>query len=183
MLTKLGWVLLSGKADKGQTSVTLNDVKTDCLQKLVQKFWEIESYTTLPKNDITLFPKKDAYAMKILQTATSIVQNRYSVLLLWKEQLRELPNNRCLATSRMLSLEKKFEKTPTLKEKYVQTIYEYIKDGHASILSKAEARKESTKIINYIPHQAVTNVTKPGKIRVVFDVGARYKNTSLNENL
>ena len=108
MLTKLGWVLLSGKADKGQTSVTLNDVKTDCLQKLVQKFWEIESYTTLPKNDITLFPKKDAYAMKILQTATSIVQNRYSVGLLWKEQLRELPNNRCLATSRMLSLEKKF---------------------------------------------------------------------------
>ena len=50
----------------------------------------------------------------------------------------------------------------TLKEKYVQTINEYIKDGHASILSKGEAEKESTKIINYIPHQAVTNVNKPG---------------------
>ena len=44
-------------------------------------------------------------------------------------------------------------------------------------------QKKNQKIINYIPHQAVTNVNKPGKIRVVFDAGARYKNTSLNENL
>ena len=87
--------------------------------------------------------------MKILQTITSKVQNRYSIGLLWKEQLLGLPNNRCLAISRTLSLEKKFEKPPSLKEKYVQTINEYIKDGHASILSKAEAERESTKIINY----------------------------------
>ena len=46
MLTKLGWVLLSGKADKGKTNVTLNHVKTHGLQKLVQKFWKIESYAT-----------------------------------------------------------------------------------------------------------------------------------------
>ena len=121
--------------------------------------------------------------MKILQTTTSKVQNRYSVGLLWKEQLPELPNNRCLAISRMLSLEKRFEKSPSLKEKHVQTINEYIKDCHASILSKAKAEKESTKIINYLPHQVVTNVNKPGKIHVVFYASARYKNTSLNENL
>ena len=178
MLTKLGWVLLGGKADKGKTNVTLNHVKTHGLQKLVQKFWKIESYATLPKNDIKLLPKKDAHAMKILQTTTSKVQNRYSVGLLWKEQLPELPNNRCLASSRMLSLEKKFEKSPSLKEKYVQTINEYIKDGHTSILSKAEAEKESTKIISYTPHQAVTNINKPGKICVIFDASTRYKNTS-----
>ena len=38
MLTKLEWVLLDGEAEKGQTNVTLNHVKTDGLQKLVQKF-------------------------------------------------------------------------------------------------------------------------------------------------
>ena len=166
MLTKLGWVLLGGKADKGKTNVTLNHVKTDGLQKLVQKFWEIESHATLPKKDIKLLPKKDAHAMKILQTTTSKVQNRYSVGLLWKEQLPELPNNRCLTISRSLLLEKKFEKSPSLKGKYVQTINEYIKDGLASILYtilfSSEAEKESTKIVNYIPHQAVTNVNKQG---------------------
>ena len=83
----------------------------------------------------------------------------------------------------MISLEKKIEKSPSLKEKYVQTINEYLKHGHASILSKAEVEKEPTKIINYIPHQAVINVNKPGNIRVVFDASARHKNTSPNEHL
>ena len=108
MLTEVGWVLLGGKTDKEQTNGTLNHVKTNSLQKLVQKFWEIESYATFPKKDVKLLPKKDAHAMKILQTTTSKVQNRYSVGLLWKEQLPELPNNPCLAISRMLSLEKNF---------------------------------------------------------------------------
>ena len=49
----------------------------------------------------------------------------------------------------MLSLEKKIEKYPLAKEKYVETINEYIKDGHASILSKAGAEKGSAKIISY----------------------------------
>ena len=57
----------------------------------------MEGYATLPKNDIKLLTKKDGHAMKILQTNTSKVQNKYSVGLLWKEQLPELPNNRCLA--------------------------------------------------------------------------------------
>ena len=82
MLTKLGWVLLGGKAGKSKTNVKLNHVKTDGLPKLAQKFWEIESYATFPKNDIKCLPKKDAHATEILQTTTSKVQNRYSVGLL-----------------------------------------------------------------------------------------------------
>ena len=92
MLTKLEWVLLDGEAEKGQTNVTLNHVKTDGLQKLVQKFWEIESYPTLPQNDVKLLPKKDMDAIKILQSTSSKVQNIYSVGLLWKEHSPELPN-------------------------------------------------------------------------------------------
>ena len=38
MLTNLGWVSLDGKADKRQTNFLLNHVKTEWLQKLVQKF-------------------------------------------------------------------------------------------------------------------------------------------------
>ena len=45
----------------------------------------------------------------------------------------------------MLSLEKEFEKSP-LKEKYVQTVIEYIKDGHASILPKTGVEKSQQKL-------------------------------------
>ena len=37
--------------------------------------------------------------------------------------------------------------------------------------------------MNYIPHHCVFSKGKPGKIRVVFDAGAKYNNTSLNEHL
>jgi len=35
----------------------------------------------------------------------------------------------------------------------------------------------------YLPHYAVQNVNKPGKIRVVFDCLAKYGGVSLNENV
>ena len=35
----------------------------------------------------------------------------------------------------------------------------------------------------YIPHQAVITEKKPGKLRIVFDAGSRYGNTSLNSQL
>ena len=170
MLTKLGWDLLCEKADKGQTNVTLNHVKTDNLQKLFQTCWKIEGSATLPKANIQLLPKKDADAMKILQTTTLKVRNRYLLGLFLKVK----------SILRMVLLVKKF---PALKEKCVQTINEFIKDGYASILSKAEVDKESTKILNCIPHQVVTRVNKPCKVRVIFDARARCKNTSPNENL
>ena len=36
---------------------------------------------------------------------------------------------------------------------------------------------------NYVPHHGVTNVSKPGKVRVVFDAAAQFDKTSLNEKL
>ena len=33
------------------------------------------------------------------------------------------------------------------------------------------------------PHHGVTNINKPNKVRVVFDAGAKYKTTSLNQYL
>lgn len=42
---------------------------------------------------------------------------------------------------------------------------------------------ENKEIINYLPHHGVIKPNKPGKIRVVFDAGAKCNGTSLNENL
>ena len=67
--------------------------------------------------------------------------------------------------------------------KYAETINQYIKDGHATKIDINQGNDNFNNKVNYIPHHAVTNINKPGKIRVVFDAGAKLQSTSLNENL
>ena len=58
----------------------------------------------------------------------------------------------------------------------------YINKGHASKLSLEEL-KQTPPHTNYITHNGLKNVKKPGKVSVVFNVGAKFQSTSLNENL
>ena len=58
----------------------------------------------------------------------------------------------------------------------------YINKGHAPKLSLKEL-KQTPSHTNYIPHHGVKNVNKSGKVRVVFDAGAKSQSSSLNENL
>ena len=77
---------------------------------------------------------------------------------------------------------KKFHKNPDFANLYCKQIDEYISLGHARKLSPKEA-KACSEITNYILHHGVLNIGKPGKVRVVFDASAKFRNTSLNDNL
>ena len=46
-----------------------------------------------------------------------------------------------------------------------------------------EKSKNVTPFTNYVPHHGIVNITKPGKVRVVFDAAAEFQNNSLNKNL
>ena len=82
----------------------------------------------------------------------------------------------------MISLEKKLDKQSNLKMKYIETINQYIKDGHVTKTDINKRNDNFNNKVNYIPHQAVTNINKPGKIRIVFDAGAKCQSTSLSES-
>ena len=56
---------------------------------------------------------------------------------------------------------------------------DYIDRGYARKLSNLEAEMTSLKT-NYLPHHAVLNPNKPGKVRVVFDAAVEHEGTSLN---
>ena len=53
---------------------------------------------------------------------------------------------------------------------------DYINKGHELKLLAEELKQT-------IPHHNVKNVNKPRKVRVVFNAGAKFQSTSLNENL
>lgn len=117
------------------------------------------------------------HAIKILESTTTKHSNRYSVGLLCKEEVFSLHGNRNMTIFRILSLERKFEKSPSLKVKYAETT------NHTSTLPESMPTNILKPITSYIPHQAVTNVYKHGKFRVVFNVGTYHQNTSLLMNI
>ncbi|XP_066950837.1 uncharacterized protein [Macrobrachium rosenbergii] len=57
----------------------------------------------------------------------------------------------------------------------------YIKKGYAQPLPSSKLKRDNG-LVWYMPHHSMHYPTKP-KIRVVFNLKARYKGTSLNDNL
>ena len=66
--------------------------------------------------------------------------------------------------------------------KYRSTMQEYIVKGHAQRVQREELDVRDRPVW-YLPHHPVTHPLKPGKVRVVFDCGAKYYGTSLNQQL
>ena len=194
----LGWVI-TGILQGVPTPKDLNINFTSCDKKLhdqIEKFWNLDAFGTrkddLSRNEINAsdstiltshsMSREDMYAVDILQRTMKVLDGHYETGLLWRSEEVELPNNRCEAERRMQTLKRKFFREPGLKDKYRAVMEDYISKGHARKLTPAEARKRGPRTW-YLPHFAVTNPNKPGKVRIVFDAAAEHKGTSLNKNL
>ena len=93
--------------------------------------------------------------------------------MLWKDDDISLPYNRELAVNHLLAMERKFKSNHEFAKLYKEQVEEYINLGHARKLSH-KGKSQNNNIVN---------PNKPGKVRIVFGAAAKFKNTSLNENL
>ena len=87
-----------------------------------------------------------------------------------------------MAVKHFKVLENRFCKNLEYFQMYKKQINDYIKLGHAKLLSKEKSSNFSNKT-NYTPHRGVVNVNKPGTVRVVFDASAKCDNISLKDKL
>ena len=102
--------------------------------------------------------------------------------MLWKIPSLVMPDNKHVASKRLNYLFRRFKKDPKLFQLYSKGIETYISQGYARKLTPTEANKVSTSAW-YLPHHPVTNINKPGKVRIVFDAAAKYEGVSLNDML
>ena len=118
--------------------------------------------------------------METFKSTAQFVDNPYSVDFLWYENKLTSTYKKSLVLGRFHSLEKKFKHHAEFVDKYKKTINTCIDKAHAVILSLEEVHFSVKK---YVPHRGVTNVNKPGKVKIVFDAAAQFDKTCLNEKL
>lgn len=116
---------------------------------------------------------------KMLESTTVRKGERFETGLLWETPYTNLPDSRNMAEKRLLLLERKLERDNDFKTEYVHVMAEYRRKGYARKLREDELRMESSRTW-YLPHFAVYNPNKPGKLRLVFDAAAKVNDCSLN---
>ena len=122
---------------------------------------------------------EDRRALAIMESMVQVIDGHYQLSLPWKYENPSLPNNRAMAVKRLDLLKRRLEKDVDLKRKYKETVEEYIFLGHAQKIPDGQVGTP----VWYLPHHPVVHPQKPDKRRVVFDCAARFRNTSLNDQL
>ena len=189
--TLLGWIV-TGRAprqsmctsdDQYVHHVRVTDERSALadLQNQVKKFWTTETFGTKYEK-AELHSESDKRALSILDKTTKRVAERYETGLLWRDDCVQLPDNHEAAVTRLKAVERRLTRDPELCKSYCETVNKYVTEGHASKVSE-DAGSHVQGRTWYLPHHAVLNPNKPGKVRVVFDAAARCDGTSLNDNL
>ena len=176
----LGWTIqgpIKRQVNSYDAQVHFQQSTGDVLQQQIHNMWNAE-FNDCP-SQIKSMSVEDKRALQIMESTVTLEKDHYMVDLPFRDKSISLPNNRPLAYFRLNHLRKKLEKDEELRKKYKQQIEEYISKGYAS---EATPVSRADKVW-YLPHHAVTSIHKPGKVRVVFDCAAKYRNVSLNSSL
>ena len=148
------------------------------MDQTLKRFWEIESYGT-ELCDRIVCTEEEKVALEKVSSSVRYNNGRYSVAVPWKEQRPQLPNNRQMAESRLLSTERNLKKKEFVGKEYQKTIETYVEKGYLRKVPEAEAPPPE---IWYLPHFPIVKMSKSTtKVRIVFDCSAKCNGISLND--
>jgi hypothetical protein len=197
--TKLGYTVYGGATEnfgKGKCAlgaVSLNKANSINETSLANKQLEDLYKHSCSIDNLGIKPI-DVYYTRNEKKALELVEEEMKILpngsvelpLVWNrtgKSIPKLPDNFPMVYKRQLAHEQKLSKTPELIKAFNDNFKELIIEGY---VRKATARDLNTPWPNvwYLPMSLVVNQNKePVKTRNVYDASAKYKGTSLNDNL
>ena len=184
--TLLGWTLMGPIGEETNKDFQVHFIKHEekKLEGQVERMFRMDFSESQVNPSAVEMSLEDSRALSIMESSTRKVNGHYQIDLPWRHSSPCLPNNRKMAEKRLILLQWRLKKNPWLRDKYRQIIDDYEKKGYAS---KVPQRSNNGKVevgrIWYLPHHPVLNTQKAGKVRIVFDCAAKYRNTSLNDQL
>ena len=108
------------------------------LNETVKTWWRTENFGCR-YDDHTQRSVEDARVMKFLNENTRKVDGRYEVLLIWRDDSVDLPDNFAAAARRIEFLEKRLSRDPELAANYKKSIDMDMERGYIKRLTKEEA--------------------------------------------
>ena len=182
--TPLGWTLMGPLNSCDRYCFSVNFVRHDdeTLHQQMESLFRSDFNESLISSKVAM-SVEDQRALLQMEDSVKLVNGHYQLGLPWKRKSVSLPNNREFALGRLRYLKKRFQRDLTLFEKYKDTINGYVSSGYARRVpcNEEEAMKDTP--VWYLPHHPVFHPQKPGNVRVVFDCAAKFKGTSLNDQL
>ncbi|XP_049304973.1 uncharacterized protein LOC125776523 [Bactrocera dorsalis] len=181
--TELGWVVFGPTSSTQPSPVAclcVNSQADQRLHNMVSNFFEIESFGVRAAPPIE--SEEDIRARDVLKSTTCRVDGRFKTGLIWKSDKVNLPDSYNMALKRLISVERKMSRDADFAAEYKNIMDSYVTKKYARKLPPAEA-EVCTPTTWYLPHFAVANPNKPGKLRMVFDAAAEVSGISLNSQL
>ena len=180
--TALGWVVNGPIGRTGSAPHSASFINAD-----VQLNAQFEKFCNMEFNDSafsskTSMSQEDRRALDVMNESIKLEEGHYEMALPWRQHPPELPNNKSLAEHRLKLLKRRLTKDPLLHGKYTEFVADLLRKGYAKRVHTTQLEQLSTPVW-YLPHHPVFHPQKPDKVRVVFDCSAKYRGTSLNDQL
>ena len=182
--TPLGWTLMGplNSCDRDCFSVNFVRYDDEMLHQHMESMFRSDFNEPMISSKVEM-SVEDQRALSQMENSVKLVNGHYQLGLPWRHKSVNLPNNRELALGRLHYLKKSFQRDPHLFKKYRDTINGYVSSGYARRVPCIEQEAVKDTPVWYLPHHPVFHAQKPGKVRVVFDCAAKFKGTSLNDQL
>ena len=167
-----GWVLNGIDGDCGTRNIFSHFVGLD---DKIENMWDLEYQHCDSKG----FSVEDNEVLTLWQNEIEREDGHYVLPIPWQPGKPEFPNNKFLAQCRLDSLDKRLNKLDLVKV-YDVKMQSMIDKDYAERVSVDELFLDDGSVW-YIPHHPV--LSKPGKVRPVFDCAAPFKGVCLNSEV
>lgn len=185
--TALGWIVngplrtdVSAESDQVRIpSFTVNRIAVSDIETLLVEQFNAD-FPERKYSDKNEMSQEDLKFMQSVEQSVQYKDGHYCIGLPFKKDPVKMPNNRCIAEQRAISLKRKLSKNQEFHKDYKAFMADIIDKGYAKKVPSEQL--ERTDRVWYIPHHGIYH-PKKNKIRVVFDCTATYQNFSLNNQL
>jgi len=174
--TLFGWSINGPVTSFGKpsTKVVANFISATPADTDIERLWEIEGEDLY--SDKQSWSEEDKHVIELWDKQHKMVDGHYQVPVPWRPGV-QFPCNYGVAVSRLGSLCGNLKKRG-LTQRYQEEVDKLLQQGYAEPVKNQNVLSQK---IWYLPHQAVLNVKKPEKLRLVFDCASKFRGESLND--